>query len=102
MLLRLYLVLDLVRNNSEIYTKRGLVYTSGHLKRGGERVDLLLSLKIHINQNPGLCLAIFGGVVWLMMSYANYICEREGLAGADLTFWKSGWNTAFLIFRGGF
>ena len=47
--LRLYLLMMLVRNYSEIYTKRGMVYESGHLKRGGKRIDLELVLKIYVS-----------------------------------------------------
>eukprot|EP00656_Telonema_subtile_P055622 TRINITY_DN8669_c0_g1_i1.p1 TRINITY_DN8669_c0_g1~~TRINITY_DN8669_c0_g1_i1.p1 ORF type:complete len:323 (-),score=94.71 TRINITY_DN8669_c0_g1_i1:31-999(-) len=99
-LLRLYLLLNLVRNNSEIFKKRGLVYNSGHLKRGGDRVDLTLCLKIQIDESPALCLSVFAVVVLVVVSYANYICEREGLNGAELTYWMAAWNASFLLFRG--
>lgn len=100
MLVRIYLLLNLVRNSSEIYTKRGIVYRSGHLKRGGERVDLTLCIKLRIDQTPGLCLGVFSLLLLGLMSYANYICEREGLSGGDLTYWKAAWSTSFLMFRG--
>eukprot|EP00658_Telonema_sp_P-2_P017623 TRINITY_DN16869_c0_g1_i1.p1 TRINITY_DN16869_c0_g1~~TRINITY_DN16869_c0_g1_i1.p1 ORF type:complete len:450 (-),score=142.58 TRINITY_DN16869_c0_g1_i1:256-1605(-) len=100
MLVRIYLLLNLVRNYSEIYRKRGLVYHSGHLKRGGDRVDLKLCLKIQIDEHPASTLGIVAVSLLLIVAYANYICEREGLYGASLTFWGAVWNTSFLLFRG--
>lgn len=98
--LRLYLLMMLVRNYSEIYTKRGMVYESGHLKRGGKRIDLELVLKIYVDAQPFLCLCVVFSSLWLAMSYGVYICEREGINGAELTYMKCVWNTAFLVLRG--
>lgn len=98
--IRLYVLLLVLRNNSEMYTKRGIVYSSGHLKRGGKRIDATLCIKIHVDENPAGCLFIVFFTMMLFISYANFICEREGLNGEGLTYMTSLWNTSFLFFRG--
>ena len=74
--IRLYVLLLVLRNNSEMYTKRGIVYSSGHLKRGGKRIDAELCIKVHVDENPAGCLFVVFFTMMLGISYGNFICEH--------------------------
>jgi len=100
MFCRLYLLMMLIRNYSELYVKRGLVYKGGHLKRGGKRIDLALVLKIQVDAYPVQCLFMVFLSLWFLMSYGVYICEREGINGADLSYTRCLYGTSFLFLKG--
>ena len=77
MFLRLYLLLRLLRDNSELFNKRSIIMKSGYKSRGGKDIDTLLCLKSLLNKQPVAVCALAFIMVTSVFTYANYLCERE-------------------------
>lgn len=100
MFLRIYLLVRVIRNNSELYQKRGVIYKSGYIDRGGPPIDALLCLKSFVDKNPGFSLFAVLGLVVTSFSYVTYLVQREGNDAEGITFFQCFWGTVFLLFRG--
>jgi len=100
MFLRLWLLARLIREHTELYQKRAIVWKSGYVDRGGPPIDTTLCLKVAMDKNPGLFLSSLLGIVVLVFAYAQYLIQREGDDAGDMSFFKCLWACAFLLFRG--
>ena len=100
MFLRLYLLLRLARDNSELYNKRGLIYKNGYRDRGGPPIDTELCVKNLVRKSPGFSIAVTVILGMSVFSYATHLTQREGYDSEAVSDANILVSTAFLIFRG--
>ena len=98
-MLRAYLLLRVVRDNSELWIKRGIIAKSGYRDRGGPPIDTVLCVKVQIEKNKGLVFGTLLVFVIMVFAYAMFIIQREQMDG-NISFFHCIWATAFLMFRG--
>jgi len=101
MFMRLYLLVRVIRDHSDIYNKRHTILNEAYKDRGGPQFNSLLVLRIVFDSQPGLCLMLFGGFLMIILGWCNYVCQRESpYVTEDITYFKAVWGTAFVIFTG--
>merc|ERR1712196_452511 len=77
MFLRFYLVVRVIRDNSEMYRLRHTILDQGYADRGGPEFNSVLILRMTFDSQPGLCMVSLISFFVLVLGWCNFICERE-------------------------
>jgi len=101
MFMRLYLVVRLVRNESDLYQERHIIGDKAYQDRGGPEFDCALILRMTFDERPGPCLALCFVVLSMATGFCSYICARESIEiEADFTYVKAVWGSGMLLVTG--
>jgi len=94
MCLRLYLWIRVIRDHSNIYERRRLVYQGGFRERGGSVINYKLAVKkLYLHKEAlSVFVILFVGVV--ILSYCTFVSERD-YQPAIFTMKNSIWFTIF-------
>ena len=99
MFLRLLLLVRVVKDRSELWMKRGVIFKGGYKDRGGPPIDTILCCKTAIDKNKFVaCILVLGSAV-SVFSYAMFLIQREG-ADNGATIFHCFWSTIFMMSRG--
>jgi len=101
MFLRVYLVVRVIRDHSDIYIKRHTILNQGYKDRGGPKFNSVLVMRTIFDTSPGLCIATLVFFFTIVLGWCNFVCERESpYLMEDFNYFKAVWGTTFMLFTG--
>jgi len=101
MVVRLYLWVRVIRDNTSVYMRRRLIYEGGYTERGGPAINFKVACKKHYLHREALSVftLLFLGVV--ILTYCTWVSERD-YQPKIFTFKSSMWFTIFQCLLCGF
>jgi hypothetical protein len=75
--LRVYLFVRVVRDYTDVYARRRLIYDSGHKANGGCEIRALTAVKTAYLKHTAVTVAILAGGSILMLAYMAHVAERD-------------------------
>merc|ERR1712216_433930 len=101
MAVRLYLWIRVIRDHTNVYERRRLIYEGGYAERGGPPINFKIACKKHYLHREALSVftLLFTGVV--ILTYCTWVSERD-YQPKIFTFKASMWFTIFQCLLCGF
>jgi len=75
--LRVYLFVRVVRDYTDVYARRRLIYDSGHKANGGCEIRALTAVKTAYLKHTAVTVAILAVGSILMLAYMAHVAERD-------------------------
>merc|ERR1712216_826091 len=101
MAVRLYLWIRVIRDHTNVYERRRLIYEGGYTERGGPPINFKIACKKHYLHKEALSVFTLLFIGTVILSYCTYVSERD-YQPKIFTFKASMWFTIFQCLLCGF